>query len=182
MAKGNGERFRMLKLHGLVLGIFWGLTLLILVATALFSQNFDPFKYLTPIFLAGHCMGMMVFEIYCRLQKRHTIYRLYGQLASIRELGEWSGPKGRDYYGDPDKRPGTSRRAQETVQSLAHGDAAVESHRSGLDPKARGALVRRTRTLRPTDNRTELIKSISHGVMIGEGDVSHRRPLLAVNP
>ncbi|MBI2473702.1 FMN-binding glutamate synthase family protein [Candidatus Uhrbacteria bacterium] len=181
MAKGNGERFRMLKLHGLVLGIFWGLTLLILVVTALFNKSFDPFKYLTPIFLAGHLSGMAVFEVYCRLQKRHSIYQLYGQLASIREFGEWSGPKGRDYYAEPDKRIGTSRRDQENVQSLAHGDLAVESHKSGMDLNRRGVMVRRTRTLRPRDNRGELVKSISRGVVIGEGEVFHKRPLLGVS-
>jgi len=172
----------MLKLHILVLAIAWSLTLLTLIGSAIVYQSLEPFRFMGPILFSGHLVGMFAFEIYCRFcQRQHTIYRLYGQLASYREFKEWAKPKELDYNTEPDKRIGTSRRAQESVQASAHGDSGLESHRSGLDPDRVGALMRRTQTLRRVDNRIPLHASILRGVRLGVYGVVHDRPLVGVS-
>lgn len=182
--KNNGERtYEMLWLHLKVIGGSWIFTILIILSIALVAQSLEPFKLGLPILALGHFIGMGVFEIYCRwIQNDHTIYRLYGQAASVREFGEWSSPKGRDYYTEPDRRMGTSRRDQEYVQNLAHGGRGLESHKSGNDPDKVGAVVRRSRTWRPMDGRKELLASLRRGVRVGpDGPVRHYRPLLGVS-
>ncbi len=154
------RRFGMLWLHLKVLGGFAVVSIMAMCAKAFLDHEFGIFAYTGSILVVGNVIGMALFEVYCRfIQKEHTIYRIYGQLASTREFNEWASDKMRDYYWKPDDRDRTSRLDQEWAQAVAHGDQALDAHGTRADLTKRGTIRLHTRALRARDTTQEILKS-----------------------
>lgn len=155
------RRFGMLWLHLKVLGCFVAASIIFVLAKAFTDQNLGIFEYTGRILLIGNFVGAIVFELYCRLwQKEHTIYRIYGQVASVREFNEWISDKMRDYHWKPDDRDRTSRLDQEWVQATAHGDLALDAHGTRSDLTKPGVIRLRTRALRVLDTTEDVYRSL----------------------
>lgn len=155
------RRFGMLWLHLKVLGCFVVASVIFLCVKAFSDHHFGIFAYTGHVLVVGNIIGMILFELYCRyVQSEHTIYCIYGQVASVRELNEWMSDKMRDYYWKPDDRDRTSRLDQEWVQAVSHGDLALEAHGTRSDLTKRGTIRLRTRALRDRDTTQELLQSL----------------------
>lgn len=126
------RNWRMLHIHMALLGIS--------------ALAFAPLVFLDhwKIALALPIVIHATFEIYCRVQKRHAIYRLYGQATTVREGSEWSAEKFRDYFAAPDHR----RYAQWWIQQFTHGFLAMGGHKGRDNRDAKGSLRIRTRNFR----------------------------------
>lgn len=175
------RRFGMLWLHLKVLGIFAVASIIFLCVKAFSDHHFGIFAYTGLVLVVSNIFGMILFELYCRyVQSEHTIYCIYGQFASVRELNEWMSDKMRDYYWKPDDRDRTSRLDQEWVQSVAHGDLALDAHGTRSDLAKRGTIRLHTRALRERDTTQELWRSLM-AIEVGLPGASMRHTLVSVS-
>ncbi len=109
--------------------------------------------------LAVPIVVLGAFELYCRTQRSHAIYHLYGQFTTVREGSEWAAEKVRDYFADWEQRRPTSRWSQWWIQNITHGKKAMGGHGSRADRDKAGSVLVRTRNLRE-DHEAEILTSM----------------------
>lgn len=120
----------------------------------------DHWKIALALPIAVH----LAFELYCRIQKRHAIYHLYGQITTTREGSEWAAEKVRDYF----EKWGWRRFAQWWIQQFTHGKKAIGGHAGRIDRDTPGSIRTRHRHFR--GNREAAILESMRRVRIGSQD------------
>lgn len=128
----------------------WRMLTIHLRVIAFCALAFAPLVFLDhwKIALALPLVMHLAFELYCRVQKRHAIYHLYGQITTTREGSEWAAEKFREYFAKWDRR----RSAQWWIQQFTHGFLAMGGHKGRFERNDPGSIRIRHHHFGDTDS------------------------------
>lgn len=124
----------------------------------------------------------VLLTLYCFLQTKHTLLRVYGPLGLFRYFAEWMRPFVQQYWvrSDTDERPFT-REQRSTVYRLAKDETDVQGFGSIQDFDAQGHLIIKQRNFGRTPTPQTYKDYLPCAKVIGPGRRRPYRPQSIIN-